>query len=264
MTTRRLRTTVTVALALSTVAAGLGASAADGARPAGADYSAAVLADQPYLYWRLDETTGTIAHDVSGNNRDGTFDGAPKLAVRGLIKDDPDTAFHVYGGSGASWTPTQDALAGAYTVEAWARPVRTNRDLTVVSTRTNEGARSFDMKFSTFMGHGIRVDVGDGQQWLMTSTLAFDWQYRHTYLLDLTVNPHSATLLVNGAMVTRQYFDCQPGHCTKPLLTDATDPIQVGYNEGHIERMRGPIDEVAIYSTNLSRDQVAAHYAAGT
>jgi hypothetical protein len=36
-------------------------------------YSAAILADSPRAYWPLDETAGTVAYDLSGNNRNATY-----------------------------------------------------------------------------------------------------------------------------------------------------------------------------------------------
>lgn len=53
------------------------------------DYSDAVLALSPYLYWRLNDQAGTVAEDASPNNRDGTYNGSPTLAQPGLIPSDP-------------------------------------------------------------------------------------------------------------------------------------------------------------------------------
>ena len=45
-------------------------------------YSTEVIADTPAIYWRLGETSGTVAADSSGNNRNGTNGG--EIRVRGL------------------------------------------------------------------------------------------------------------------------------------------------------------------------------------
>ena len=47
-------------------------------------YSAAVLADHPSGYWRLDDGVGTIAHDEVGTH-DGTYVGACELGVAGAL-----------------------------------------------------------------------------------------------------------------------------------------------------------------------------------
>ena len=43
--------------------------------PPGANYDATVLSSSPYAYYRLDETSGTVAVDSSGNGRNGTYNG---------------------------------------------------------------------------------------------------------------------------------------------------------------------------------------------
>ena len=38
-----------------------------------AAYRDVILADNPIMYWRLGETSGTIAYDESANHRDATY-----------------------------------------------------------------------------------------------------------------------------------------------------------------------------------------------
>ncbi len=42
----------------------------------------------PVGYWRLNEASGTVAHDLSGNGNDGTYVNAPTLGAGGLIARD--------------------------------------------------------------------------------------------------------------------------------------------------------------------------------
>lgn len=53
-------------------------------------YAAQVLADTPLLYWRLGETSGSVAVDSSGNGRDGAYVGSPDIGKVGLIRGDTD------------------------------------------------------------------------------------------------------------------------------------------------------------------------------
>jgi uncharacterized repeat protein (TIGR01451 family) len=48
-------------------------------------YAAQILADQPLGYWRLDETSGTVAADASGNGHDGTISAGVSLAQSPLV-----------------------------------------------------------------------------------------------------------------------------------------------------------------------------------
>lgn len=58
--------------------------------PGATTYRAAVLADQPVAYWRLDDTD-MIARDQLGTNA-GTYSGGCTLSVPGAITSDSDTA----------------------------------------------------------------------------------------------------------------------------------------------------------------------------
>src|SRR6185437_12692528 len=49
-------------------------------------YGDAVLSDSPVGYWRLDETTGTVATDSTGSNP-GTYVGGPALGQAGGLPD---------------------------------------------------------------------------------------------------------------------------------------------------------------------------------
>lgn len=56
---------------------------------AGAEWSATafgniILANTPYAYYPLDETTGTTMHDRSGNAIDGTYSGTPTLGASAI------------------------------------------------------------------------------------------------------------------------------------------------------------------------------------
>lgn len=47
-----------------------------------------ILSFSPEVYWPLDELSGTVAHDISGNGRNGTYQNAPFFGVPGVPGDD--------------------------------------------------------------------------------------------------------------------------------------------------------------------------------
>jgi hypothetical protein len=57
------------------------------ARAAGSPgvYAAAVLPDHPRVFYRLQETTGTVAHDSSGHGSRGTYHPGATLGITGAI-----------------------------------------------------------------------------------------------------------------------------------------------------------------------------------
>src|SRR2546430_16501003 len=79
-------------------------------------YRASVLADHPVAYWRLDEETGTVLVDASGNGNDGTYAGAVTLGPPGALASDSDTAAGVGpagrpGGDPGTPRPQVDSVA---------------------------------------------------------------------------------------------------------------------------------------------------------
>ena len=65
------------------------------------DYSSTVTALNPWLYWKLDDTSGTTAADSSGNGRTGTYNPNAAALTRGvtgaLTTDTPNLAVTLNG-----------------------------------------------------------------------------------------------------------------------------------------------------------------------
>lgn len=58
----------------------------------GSQFAAEILADSPLLYWRLGESSGTVATDSSGNGRNGTYAGSPTYSQSGLPRGDTNSS----------------------------------------------------------------------------------------------------------------------------------------------------------------------------
>lgn len=66
----------------------------------GGGYAGAVLADSPAWYPKLDETSGTVAVDASGNGRNGTYTSAFTLGAASLLTDGSGSAVQFVGNAG--------------------------------------------------------------------------------------------------------------------------------------------------------------------
>jgi len=74
--------------------------------------AAVVLGDGPAAYYRLDEASGTAAHDSSGNGNVGTYSTAGvSYGISGAISNDSDPAASFNGSSGQVTIPNAAALA---------------------------------------------------------------------------------------------------------------------------------------------------------
>jgi hypothetical protein len=84
-------------------------------------YSSTILADNPQVYYRLDETSGIIAHDSSGNTYHGILDGSGiTYSQNGAIIGDSDTAL-LFTAFGAVTFPSTLNIAtwNALSLEYW-------------------------------------------------------------------------------------------------------------------------------------------------
>lgn len=74
-----------------------------------------ILALAPTAFWKLNEASGAIAADSSGNGRDGTYVNGPTLAQTSIIPNTSDTSVQFPGnfGGGAAAYVNRDNGAGA-------------------------------------------------------------------------------------------------------------------------------------------------------
>jgi len=99
-------------------------------------YTSMVTGLSPWLYWKLDETTGTVAADSSGNNRTGTYtvNGAASTAgvaqgvVGGLANNTPNLGVTLNGTTACINTASTTATAApvALTEIVWFKTTTTN------------------------------------------------------------------------------------------------------------------------------------------
>jgi len=222
-------------------------------------YSGTILGDSPIAYWRLGETSGTIAYDETANHRDATYIHQPTRGLDGAIANDPNTSVGFNGFcQWVGWIPTS-SYSGEFTVEAWVYEKRVLPIETFFNTRAPTAEFSFDFKFDTLAGKEIHFDIGDGIQWLSTSALPFNFQPHVWYYVAAVVTTNGATYYVDGSALGSVTYN------GTPLLFDATHKVEIGTNTRYdSEWFDGAIDEVAVYDYALTADQIAAHYATGT
>jgi hypothetical protein len=218
--------------------------------PAAASYAANVIADRPVSYWRLGETSGTIAGDATVANP-GTYTGTPTLGAPSLVgSDQTDTAV---GFGGASDVRVGQAgsldLTTAITLEAFIKPTSlpTAGTSRVIVAKT--GSYSLELNGPTLelsimqLGVGRRLEAPAG-------TLVAG----RAYHVVGTYDGATQRLYVNGVQVA------------SVALTGSADltinGLRIGSWDGTQQFFTGTLDEVAVYARALSAAQVAAHFAA--
>lgn len=208
-------------------------------------YRAAVLLDGPSLYLRLDEASGTVAADSSGNALDGTYVGAPTLGVTGAIVTSNDTAVTLNGTTQYITDPDNALLdpGDIFSLEFWYNAVATG----AVDGLMDKGNNGYAVQTDA-AGHIVLVKQG-------VSTIV-------TSLTIPTVGFWTHVVVTKSGVTSRIYLNGvdQSGAVTNATIVATADALLIGIGTGPANPFAGSMDEVALYPTALSAAQVLAHY----
>jgi sulfur relay (sulfurtransferase) complex TusBCD TusD component (DsrE family) len=225
-------------------------------------YESAVLGDSPAGYWRLGESSGTTAVDLSGNGHDGSFVGAPALGVPGAVAEDPNTAVAFNGASQYAQVPYTAALnpAAPFTVEAWAKVSGG-----AGSIRTVVGSRSFNPPRGYMLGvastgewqFAVGTGASGSSALIVTGPTSHPNTWTHlagtveTIGTDLRV-----TLYVNGTFASQRTFSMTT------FAPNPTQTLRIGADTSTAPArfFPGSVDELAVYNSALSAAQIANHF----
>lgn len=217
-------------------------------------YRDLVLADSPLAYYRLDEPSGTNADDESPNNRDGTYVGTT-LGATGRFGDEGG-AIMLDGIDDHVTVPTSVTLSigSSVTIEYFL----------LVATTEITGSSAFNIGNlgdpDRCQVHGPYVDSN------------LYWDYGHSglggrvitsYVPYLDQWTHLAFVFNSATSLHAIYLNGVLANST----TNANAPTQV-LSGGQIGfwapggRLKGTIDEFAVYNTPLSAARLVQHVTA--
>jgi len=212
-------------------------------------YAAEVAKDNPLSYWRLGETTGTLARDERGV-RGGTYVGTVALGQPGAIVGDRDTAVKLDGTSACVRISDTLAFSGlaTFTVELWINPSSVGIERRLASRRT-EGVESGYRVFlvSTQLRFERWVDGGSNGPTLAPLPPVDTWTH-----VAATYDGSSTRLWVNGTMA-----DSAPSHASIPAVS--ADFVWGANSLCDGNYFSGVIDELAVYDHMLDSARIAAH-----
>lgn len=214
-------------------------------------YSDLVMADSPLGYWKLGETSGTVAADTSGNGHDGTYVsctlGAPAIANN----NNGDLAVLGNATSSQITVGAVSALYGlnrSFAIEAWIKPA----DVTKSSGIWSAGNGGFCMRRSGTSIEFLRDYVAS----ITTIACGFANGFRYHVVVEVD-SAGNYSLYVNGVVKGTGTFSATFTGAYLRLGADGKDSTTVG------TFLDGSIDEIAVYSHTLGATRVAAHYQKG-
>lgn len=235
--------------------------------PASAGYVNVILNDAPIGYWRFDDPVGaTQAADSAGYNRPLELAGfsASHYQVAGATADG-NTALH-FDWATATWPVTGDfafAADESFSFEYWIKvaPGHNSAAGAGILTKGYDTSQSKPWYLSRLEGSG---DNRRAEIYLRTGA-------------DDNANPRGASLVddqwhhvvgvydASGAQA-QLYVDGRAVSTVSNVLPDPygtnSRPFILGNHSNR--RLDASLDEVAMYHTALTPDQVVSHYQAGT
>lgn len=233
-----------------------------------ADYPAKILANDPVVYWRLNDKAqvpdADLAHNTGsvGAAANGYFTGTATHPVTGAMAGNSDTAANFDGTAGSAVTVPYTAAmnpSGAFTVEAWLQP---NAELAAggltaaVSSGQFAAPRSGWLIYQSDTGWSFRMYNQNGTTASVTVNGGTVPVVGTWYHVVAVYDGTTAKLYVNGAEV---------GAGTPTgFVASAGGPFFIGGRADNNFWWNGVADEVAIYSKALSAATIASHYQNGS
>ena len=222
-------------------------------------YAAAVLADNPLLYYRLGETDVTKpAVDSSKSARPAAFKGSVVCGVPGAIANDPDTACRFDGTTTAVFVEGGPTFAGSppppYSLEAWAHPTHAAGPIGhVVAGIEQEPNDGYAIFFYDDMSPRFERETPMGTDGIVAPAIS------GTTFVHLvgTWDGAAQRLYVDGSLQ-------QQGNSTKTFPGNDNSPFSIGANcKADTNRFVGEIDEVAVYDHVLTPERIKLHHDVG-
>jgi hypothetical protein len=236
-------------------------------------YSARVIADGAAAYWRLGETSGTVADDAVGLV-DGTYNGSPTLGVPGLVAGS-NTAVEFDGVDDRVRMPdslvTNLSNRRAQTVEVWFRADDVNgRRVLYDQGGTSRGLSMYIRSGRAYVGGWNTInDPSADTPWasgpaFVSAPVQAGTRYHLVLVYDADGNRLEGFL--NGvSMGTRSgvgqlYAASADGGIGAMIEGTRMDDGAFSGDGFHFD---GAIDEVATYNTVLTAATIASHHLAG-
>ncbi len=220
-------------------------------------YAAAALNAGPLGYWRLDETTGSVAYDYWGG-RDGTF---ATGVTNGAVGPQPaaqagfDASNQAYGfASGVVTVPPLNLNQATMTIVAWIKPDGTQPSYAgLVFSRGSGTVSGLDFQNNGQLGYHWN-DAADTYNF-SSGLIPTDAQWN---FVALVVEPAQGTIYLDDGSGIVSAVNAV-SHSASGFAAN----LVFGNDPAGGRQYRGLMDEVAIYDRALSETEITALRNAG-
>lgn len=218
------------------------------------DYGKAVYADDPALYWRLNEASGATAADTSANGSNGVYAGGVSYRAASTVAEPP----YGVGFNGS------DAVVGSndsftnpanYSEEVWFKTTTSNGGKLIGFGDQRSGFSSnYDRHVYMENSGQLTFGVWTGHTNTTTSPRAYnDGKWHHAVATQSSTS--GMKLYVDGALV---------GDHPQTQAQGYSGYWRIGGDSSWAANpfFAGTLDEAAVYTSVLSPERVKAHYEA--
>lgn len=226
-------------------------------------YTAQVLIDNPYAYYQVDEASGAVAADSSGNARPGTFTAVSAYRqTNGLPRN---AGFAVALGGAGRLVAGGPALSDptTFSLELWFKTSSTSGGKLIGFESTREAASPlFDRH--VFMRPDGRLEYGgwtdSGKVDTVTSPQAYNNGGWHHLVLTASARGKNqdAVIYVDGQAVASGKATGTVNYAGWWRVGSGSAPLLQGYPSA---AFAGSIDQVAVYQSELTAARVENHWA---
>jgi hypothetical protein len=247
-------------------------------------YHNKVIANSPFFYHEMDDTSGNTATDSSGNSRSGTYSvstGSRTFATAtGATTGDSDGAITLGGGTansgvaatgvcGYAVSDSTIATGNTFTIEFWFKAGGSSGGMLVNSggytTATGyTGATSVDRWVYLNSSNQLEFGLGSGANDLAAGTYT-NATNAGWHLVDAVASNVSGvqtnTLYVDGISIGSTATGDTATHSNQSWRVGCDDTNNLNLSPTN-NAFNGSMDDVAIYTTALSQARVTAHYGA--
>ena len=216
-------------------------------------YGLAVAASKPSTYWRLGEAAGTTAVDSSGNQERGIYSGATTFGRAGAVPGDTAVSFN--GSSTTVGSAFNASAPSAYSAEVWFQTTSTRGGkLLGFGDRQSGTSTTIDRNLTMLNSGQLRFSVNNNGTSIDSPVSYRDGQWHQAVIAQ---GPDGMRLFVDGAQVA-----ANPAATSSLFAGFWRVGGDLTWGGSTSNYLSGVLDEVAIYPTPLSLDEVRAHYRA--
>lgn len=227
-------------------------------------YTDQVLVDAPYAYYQVDEVSGAVATDSSGNSRPGTLTAISAYRKANGLPRNPGYSIGL-GGQGRLITGGSAVSdPSTFSLELWFRTTTKNGGKLIGFEDTRNSTSPLADRH-VFMETDGRLTYGawnqQGPQSTITSPQAYNnggWHH-----LVLTASPQgqrqNAVMYVDGREVVAGRTSRVGTYAGWWRVGFGSVPALPGYSSADFS---GDVDQVAVYSNELNSARVESHWAA--